>query len=669
MRILFVIFLTALLPACLWAQEHTFSREFTEVGDPEMDMSIYDKDPNAEAVILFDIGVSEFLDETYNIKFVRSKRIKVLKSSGVDYATVRIPFYKDGYGKTEIVRNIEAYTYNKENGEIVKKSLNPKSIYEEKINERWNVKKFAFPDVKVGTVIEYQYELETPFHFNLPDWQFQDVIPTVYSCYTAKMVPFYEYIYIAQGIRNFDYHHSEVSKIKRKYGSVSKSYGQNIGSGFEFFDYVHTYAMEDVPAFKNEGFITSMDDYIMKIDFQLAKFHSPQGGEREIMTTWPELSEGLYKNEHFGKYIKSSQKQAKKLLEEMSLGGLGETAKAATLIEFVRNQFTFNKIFTKYAHQSAKDLVDKRLGSSGEINLFLLSLLEEAGLEAYPVILSTRSHGKISADYPFDHFFNYVVVMVYADGKSFLADAVQNFVPFHRLPIWCINGRGLVLKEMPAWVNLENDMPSYLTVRLNTDLNLNELEANYFVTVQTTDYEAFEYKYNYEDNEEKLTNAFLKDGFKSVKSMASFNYGKNDKPYGISFNATSELGAINAKIILSPFLKFPIQENQLHQKNRTYPIDMVYASLRKYEALIGVPEGYAVMALPENYKLNNELVYIDVNYVNEGEVVKVNASYMFKKSIYQPEEYPKVKEYYDEIVKRFNQQIAFEKQAQLVGVK
>ncbi|UII26917.1 DUF3858 domain-containing protein [Fulvivirga maritima] len=531
------------------------------------------------------------------------------------------------------------------------------------------MKKFAFPDVKVGTVIEYQYELETPFHFNLPDWEFQDEIPTVYSRYTVKMVPFYEYIYIAQGIRKFDYQNSEVGKRKRKFGSIAKSYGQNIGSGFEYSDYVHTYAMEDVPAFKDEGFITSVDDYIMKIDFQLAKFHSPQGGDREIMTSWPELTKSLYKNDYFGKYIKSSQRQAKKLLEEINLEGLDDTQKAATLIEYVRKRFSFNKTFTKYAHQNAKELVDKRLGSSGEINLFLLALLEEAGIEAYPVILSTRSHGKISVDYPFDHFFNYVAVMVYADNKSFLADGVQNFVPFYRLPMWCINGKGLILKEMPAWVNLENDAPSYLTIRLNTELKPDEMEAKSFVTVQATDYEAFEYKYNYEDSEEKLKKAFLDEGFKSVESVTSFNYAKNDKPYGITVQANSELGAINSKLIVSPFFKFPIQENQLHQKTRTYPIDMIYSSLRKYETIIGVPEGYTVMALPENYQLNNDLVYIDVAYVSEGQVVKVNASYMFKKSVYQPEEYPKVKSYYDEIVKRFNQQIAFEKQAQLVGVK
>ncbi|UII26918.1 hypothetical protein LVD15_00330 [Fulvivirga maritima] len=125
MRILLIIFMAVIMPAWVWAQEQKFSREFTEVGDLEMDMETYDKDPEAEAVILFDLGLSEFLDDTYNIKFVRTKRIKILKPSGTDYATVRIPYYEDGYGKTEVVRNIEAYTYNKENGQIVKKGAQP----------------------------------------------------------------------------------------------------------------------------------------------------------------------------------------------------------------------------------------------------------------------------------------------------------------------------------------------------------------------------------------------------------------------------------------------------------------------------------------------------------------------------------------------------------------
>ncbi len=78
------------------------------------------------------------------------------------------------------------------------------TIFEEKVNDHWRVKKFALPDVKEGSVIEYKYKIISPYFFNLHDWDFQQRIPVIYSEYTTAMIPFYEYTYIFQGASKFD---------------------------------------------------------------------------------------------------------------------------------------------------------------------------------------------------------------------------------------------------------------------------------------------------------------------------------------------------------------------------------------------------------------------------------------------------------------------------------
>ncbi len=292
-----------LIAICSNALGQDFSLEYGKINRDELTLSEYDKDPEAEAVILFDIGETKFVDTQnggYVINFTRTKRIKIFDKSASDFAEVSIPYYVDGYGKTENITSIEAFTYNVEDGGVVRKRVNPSSMYEEQFNDRWRIKKFVFPDIQDGSIIEYKYVLESPFHFNLPDWEFQDVIPTVYSKYTARMIPFYEYIFIAQGISKFDYQKSEIAKENRSWGSVAKMYGQNVGNGVEFQDYVHTYVLKDVPAFKDESYITTKNDYIMKMDFQLAKFYDPNGAKTSINTTWPELNKSFLKNESFG---------------------------------------------------------------------------------------------------------------------------------------------------------------------------------------------------------------------------------------------------------------------------------------------------------------------------------------------------------------------------------
>ncbi|HKJ48511.1 MAG TPA: hypothetical protein VJ973_05445 [Christiangramia sp.] len=155
--------------------------QFGKITADERQMSLYQKDTTAKAVVLFDIGESLFFDTDngYDIRFTRHKRIKVFDKNEENAAKVSIPVYNDSNGKVEKVVSITAFTHNVENGKLVSHRVQPSSIYEERINARWTHKKFVFPNVQDGAILDLKYVLETPFHFNLPDWTFQDMIPTL----------------------------------------------------------------------------------------------------------------------------------------------------------------------------------------------------------------------------------------------------------------------------------------------------------------------------------------------------------------------------------------------------------------------------------------------------------------------------------------------------------
>ena len=155
--------------------------EFGKISQQEIEMKSYEKDKEAKAVVLFDKGSSVFFESEngYDIRFTRHKRIKLFDKSESQCTKVSIPYYVDGYGKTETVKSIEAYTYNITDGRLSQKKIDPSAIYEERINEQWYNKKFVFPDAQDGAIIEYRYVLETPYHFNLTDRTFQDKITTL----------------------------------------------------------------------------------------------------------------------------------------------------------------------------------------------------------------------------------------------------------------------------------------------------------------------------------------------------------------------------------------------------------------------------------------------------------------------------------------------------------
>ena len=628
-------------------------RKFGVVSLDELKLAVYEKDPEAEAVVLFDEGESFFyyVGQSYDIRFTRTKRIKILDKSGIKHAEVSIPYYVNGRGQTEIVRSIKAYTYNYENGKTVKKELDKKTIYEEKINNRWRAKKFVFPDVKVGSIIEYKFILETPFHFNLPDWEFQSRIPTIYSKYTVRMIPFYEYIYLVKGISKFSYQKSEPNTgLKRDY------------FGVKFNDMVNTYVLEDVPAFKDASFITSKDDYIIKMDFQLSKINNPTGGSREIITTWKKLNTALLKHDKFGKYIKRSERFAKQLLEEkININGKETKEKIKIIIEYMKSNFRWNGYYSKYTSKSPKELLNQKTGNSADINLFLIAILKSAEIEVKPVILSTRNNGKIRTNYPFDHHFNYVIPLVSAGEIDFLVDATESKMSYARIPKRCINGKGLVVdKEFVLWVNLYNGVASINNKVITININPKDLQATSIVSIQSTEFESLNYKTLFGNDTARIRTEFLKDRFTHISQVSTFNYNRKEKPYVISIKGKIDIENIDNKLIISPFMGFPIQENKLTQKERNYPVDFVFKKTEGFKSDISIPSGYKILSIPNNFKLNDQLVHINLAFKQNGNMVEASGSYTFKKAIYQKNEYPELKSRLDIIVTKFNEEIVFE---------
>jgi len=647
----------------LLAQLKNYAQEYPTpyggVSVEDIKLGRYDKDPDAEAVVIYDMGEAFFFDTDYgyDIRFTRTKRVKVFTNAGIKYATVSIPFYYES-NRSEIVQSVEAFSYNFENGRITKKTLDPKTIYTEVVNERWKVKKFVIPDVKEGTIFEYRYVIETPFHFNLPDWEFQGPIPTVFSKYVANMIPFYEYTFIVQGTNKLDIQTSHEGAATRTSSALpSNPYGSN---GFR--DMVYTFGMKDVPAFKDESYISSPNDYIMKLDFQLSKFRSPRTGTVDIMTTWPKLIEDLLKNEFFGAYLRKCRKYAEEALTKLPVP-LPENneEKCRLVIEYVKDNLKWNGRYGKFALNSPKDLLTERAGSSAEINLFLIAMLEAAGLQTHPVIISTRDNGKIRVNYPFENFFNYVMAAVFIDKKVILADATEPLLAYNSIPPRCINEKGLLIKkEEVSWVNLSEGKLSMDIRDITLEIDPDQLTADASITIKASDFDAYVYRSSYDNDSAKIAEEITKKGVGKITRVTTENYDDPSSQYIIKINGITDIESIDRQIIITPFLHFPMNKNPLTQNTRTYPVDMIYASSNLFKSTVKIPEGFKVSSLPETFFMDNELMTISLNYEEKDNSVVGFGNYTFKKAIYKATEYSRIRFYINDVVQKFNQQIIFE---------
>ena len=293
--------------------------------------------------------------------------------------------------------------------------------------------------------------------------------------------------------------------------------------------------------------------------------------------------------------------------------------------------------------------------------MYLLALLQAAGITAQPVILSTRNHGKIKIDYPFTHFFNYVIVLVDNDGQLLLTDATENSIPYNRLPTRCINEKGLIVsKDSAKWISLNTSVHSLNLKSIVLSVEPDATKGKVFVTINSTEFEAYRYRSKYKDDTLKAKKSLRNNGLSKIDKINIMNYENPDKPYIISISGSTDYEKIENRIIINPFLKFPLQENKLTQKKRSYPVDFVYPKNEIIASRINVPKNYKVIAIPDNFSLDNTLAQIKLTYKINGDVIEAEAIFKLKKAVYKPSEYAKIKFYMNTVVKKFNQQIVIE---------
>jgi len=628
-----------------------FNNEYGKIGKDDLELNSYPKDKNAEAVVISDVGTSYFerTSDYFELIYERTTRLKVLKEAGIKWASIEIPYYREGE-IFEDVYDIEACTYNFENGSLSRTTLDVKSCHEEKVNEYWNLKKFAMPNVKEGSVIEYHYKVRSQFFFNLRDWDFQWKIPVISSKYVTKMIPFFQYTWLLQGASKFDSQKSfEDPGFERQFGYT------------KFHDMVYEYVMKDIPAFKDEEFIASSEDYIIKLNFQLSKIFDYRGGSFNVLTTWSEMVKDLIKDEDFGGYSRKAEGLASKLFDLKSLSVLPEQQKFDTILNYVKANYNWNTINGKRASKSPKTFMKDRLGNDADINLFTVGLLNAVGIKSYPVIISTRNNGKIKYDYPFSHFFNYVVILAEVDGKMVLTDATITLSSNNRIPQKCINDKGLIIhKDKVEWVGLKMNNPS--TKKEIFVIDLSDSTQNATIQSYSTEYFALDNRIDYGINTHLIKKNLLEKGYALVdSSIVVKNQTDLKEPYILKYNVTDHPEKVNNKIYVSPFLHENISENPFKQPSRNYPVDMIFPKRLSFFTEMNIPDGYKIDFIPVNDKIKNDQFELDYYTSVTDKKINIFLIYYFKISVYEATEYNKLKYYYNEIINKGSEKIVFVK--------
>jgi len=118
-----------------------------------------------------------------------------------------------------------------------------------------------------------------------------------------------------------------------------------------------------------------------------------------------------------------------------------------------------------------KDAYKIGSGNVSEVNLLLVSMLRELGIEADPVLVSSTNND--IPIFPTREGFNYVIVQANYGGEKVLLDATEKFAGINLIPLRAANWKGRLIKEdgSSEWINLTNYTKSTETVLLTLKLD------------------------------------------------------------------------------------------------------------------------------------------------------------------------------------------------------
>ena len=623
-------------------------------ADLEMKACDFEKDANAE--VLIDKGNLYFGGDLMTITNEVHRRIKIFNDNGKSQADIHISFR--GGNHIEYISGIQAETINLVDGKIEITKLDKKLIYTKTIDKWRNEITFTLPNVKPGCIIEYKYNMNTNNPFSVPTWDFQDKIPVRYSEYTTQIPDVFDFRELP---------HLTIPMSVSTHKTEGRSY-QDGSNSYPYSLEVKTRGMSNVPSLPDEPFMSSFRDNVQDIRYQLIGIRPIGGFSHSGTDTWAKVGGDLADDDDFGGQLK------RKLNNEEAIINKAKTlktddAKIAYLFNEVKNDMKWNGSDRWYTYDGTYRAWENKSGNSAEINLILYHLLKQSGVDAYPMVVSTRDNGRVSGFYTSLAQFNRAVVYIPVDStKRYVLDATNKYNVYNETPDELLNSSGLYIdkqKKIFDIVYLHNDLPVRQVVMINAEIKPGgKLEGT--AQISSTSYNKISAVEKYKTDGEKKYIEYLsdKDNNLKISSIKMENMDVDSLPLtqSVAFNLDLT-GSDENYIYLNPNLFTSLKTNQFLSENRMTDIDFGYLRTYSINGIYKIPAGYKTDALPKSVTIvmpDKSISFKRIVIEQDGSIA-VRYSINYNKAEYSKDDYPDFHAFFKKMHEMLNEQIILKK--------
>lgn len=619
--------------------------KFGQVAPADLTAAPFAADSAAAAVVLCDYG-STSIPGT-ELRFDRVTRIKILKPAGLEWANVAVALYHDRPGYTERLTNLQGFTYNLVNGKAEQSALAPASSLLLKKDEQYSLQKFALPNVRVGSVIEFRYTLYSSYISSFRGWEFQRSVPVRWSEYRANIPHQFNYKILLQ--------------TKQPLAVDEPASPKSLLTTYRW-------AMRDVPALRPEPFMTTAADYVDKVSFELASYAGA-----DISRSWEKIDQFLLHEWELGQQLDHFNFLKADLAQLPAPTATNALLRLAAVRALVLKAVRCTGEFSMHTRVPLRKIyLETHQGNTAEVNFLLIAALRGAGFAANPVLLSTRAHGRVRATMPELSQFNYMAAHVaLADGQDLVLDATDPLLPYDMLPERCLNQQGRVVggsASSSRWVELR---PRYRRTHLQqVQLRLAPDGAlSGQVHEEFGGYAGAQYRDDLQHDGDKKFAAGTSQSLPgwAVSAFAVTNRDSVQKPlvldYAVAQPALAAEGAPVGTFYLAPLHYFGLAHNPFRSETRQFPVDFGYLREETITVSLTLPEGYALAEMPKSKALDlpDNGGRFACSTTANGTAVQLTSRLLLRKPIYTAAEYAGLRELFRQMLEKQAERLIIKK--------
>jgi transglutaminase-like putative cysteine protease len=659
-----IILLLLLSQLSFFAQNYKFGK----VSKEELQEQFYPLDSTADAAYLYKhkkVSYEYSGEEGWTLVTEVIERIKIYNKEGLSEATKKIAYYKPESGTNESIFGLKATTYNLENGKIKKNKLSKKEIFDEKRNKSWSLKRLTFPAVKEGAVLELKYKVSSPYSQSIESVILQEDIPIKKIDIHIRIPQYFVFKKYLKGYLPINL------KETRENRTINYSYREEDrditlkNREITLFENIYKIEEDYTPALKKEDYVANINNFRSTFSLELSYRKFPNSALEPYARSWKDVSKQIHEYPSFGNELNKTSYYKNDLPADLQKTN-NEFDKAAIIFQFVKSKVKWNNNKGKYTEFGVKKAYKEGVGNVADINLMLISMLRFVGLNANPVLVSTKANG-VSL-FPTLEGFNYVIAMVEsASGNYVLLDATEVYSVPNILPVRALNwnGRKVTKDGNSSWIKLTSSEHALeentVMVKITDDMTVEGLIRTKYDNLNALHYRntnnhikeenlipKLEEKYKFEIEDYKVVN-------KKILGKPVFRSAK--------FISEDLIEEINGKLYIEPVLFLTTYKNPFKLEEREFPIDFVSPWKDVNRVSIEIPEGYKIEVLPEPLAISlpDNLGVFKYQVLQKGGKISTISILKFNNAIILPQYYAHLKDFYRQMVQKQSEKIVLVK--------